>query len=86
MKVLSRKVATISCVDSIPDEGFKTALKRQLREPLLKAFDIYKSNVYYGIIVETDEEHASVLAWYKSLRDLQTSALSEVPNTIKKYL
>lgn len=59
---------------------------RFLRKPLLKAFDVYKSNVYYGVVKETEAEHAAVLAWYKNLCDLKTEAVESVPAAVQKYL
>ena len=59
---------------------------RQLREPLLKAFDIYKSNVNYGVEVETELERIEIMAWYQNLLDKQESALVYVPLKIQRYL
>lgn len=59
---------------------------RALRKPLMEAFDIYKSNVYYGILSETSEEKAEILAWYQELCDLQLTALENVPEKVKRYL
>lgn len=61
-------------------------LLRQKRKPLLNAFDIYKSNVSYGVIEETGEEHNQITAWYQSILDLDETALDNVPNSIKRYL
>lgn len=59
---------------------------RQLREPLLKAFDIYKSNVNYGVEVETEVERTEIMTWYKDLLDKQESALENIPLRIQRYL
>ena len=70
---------------------------RELRKPLLQAFDIYKSNVYYGVVAETEEEHAEVLAWYAALLDIGNTnakartmtaegAIQNVPAGIRRYL
>ena len=83
MKIKS--VKKISTEDLSVLNGDLTAL-RQLREPVLKAFDIYKSNVYYGVIGETAEEHDEIMAWYKDLCDLQPNAIKNVPEKIKKYM
>lgn len=85
MKILSRKKADINCLSKIETEEIKTQLKRQFREPILSAFDIYKSNVYYGIIKETETEHNQIIAWYKDLCDLKESALINIPSKIKKF-
>ena len=85
MKILSRKPIQVKNLKDFDGENLKTA-KRSLREPLLKAFDIYKSNVYYGIITETAEEHTAILSWYKNLLDLKESALGNVPKKVEEYL
>lgn len=66
---------------------------RTLRRRYLNAFDIYKSNVEYGIVSETDEQHQLVLDWYNQLlniTDLVTAEsipeFPEVPNCVKQYL
>lgn len=64
---------------------------RILRKPLLDAFDIYKANVYYGILSETDGEHAEIMIWYNQVRDTENpegmkQAIENVPAKIKKYL
>lgn len=85
MKILSKKKITADNLKDFNGENLLTA-KRNLRKPLLQAFDIYKSNVSYGVIIETEEEKAQTMAWYKNLLDLEDSALSSVPEKIKKYL
>ncbi len=60
--------------------------QRQVREPLLKAFDVYKSNVNYGVIIETDAEHFAVLEWYRKLCDLRPEAFENIPSQIERYL
>lgn len=85
MKVLSKRMICIDDTAALPT-GKKEDALRTLREPLLSAFDIYKGNVQYGIITETDEEHASVTAWYKALCDLDQEALRNVPVGVAKYV
>ena len=83
------RILTLSDIDRIveciPKESADDA-KRQLREPILKAFDIYKSNVYYGIIKETEAEHTKVMEWYNKLCDLDIQAVENIPVLIKKYI
>lgn len=59
---------------------------RKKREPLLKAFDIYKSNVDYGIITETDSQHNKIVAWYNKILDLNEDAINNPPSEITKYI
>ena len=59
---------------------------RMKRDPLLKAFDIYKSNVMYGTIVETDEQKVIVTEWYRKILDLDEEAINNPPSVVAKYL
>lgn len=59
---------------------------RQLREPLLIAFDIYKTNIVYGIATETEEQHQKILTWYNKLLDKEEEALQNIPEEIKYFL
>lgn len=52
------------------------AVRRQ-RARYLKAFDIYKSNVSYGVETETEEQKAEVLAWYSALLDITELVTAE---------
>lgn len=80
-------IEDICLEDALKFEGeFKKQLLRQLRKPLLMAFDVYKSNVNYGVILETEEEKTAVIKWYNKLLDLSSTAFKKVPNSIKKYL
>lgn len=60
--------------------------KRQLRKPLLKAFDTHKTAVIYEGKTETAKEKEKVLAWKQGLLDLQTEAFKSVPEKVKYYL
>ena len=59
---------------------------RMKRDPLLKAFDIYKSNIMYGTVVETDEQKAIVKEWYQKILDLDEEAIDNPPSVVAKYL
>lgn len=62
--------------------------KRFAREPLLKAFDKYRSAVSYGIVIETEEEHQTILTWYSQLLDIETANITKkaVPAKVAYYL
>ena len=70
------------------------AAVRRERRKLLQAFDVYKSNLYYGVIEETEDEHDDILAWYQAILDLPEAvskvnlevAWPDVPEKIKRYL
>lgn len=57
-----------------------------LRHPVLLAYDIYRINVLYGDIIETEEEHMEILSWAKRARDKDTDALKNIPEKIKHYI
>lgn len=59
---------------------------RMKREPLLKAFDIYKSNLIVGAISLSDEEKQQVIDWYHLILDLDEEAINNPPDVILKYL
>lgn len=85
MKVLSKRLIGIDDTVALPAGKKKDAL-RTLREPLLAAFDVYKQNVNYGILTETEAERETILAWYRDLLDLDVNAIREVPNKIQRYV
>ena len=59
---------------------------RQKREKLFKAFDIYKSNIEYGLITETDEVHQRISSWYLLALDLDYNAITNYPPELDRYL
>lgn len=59
---------------------------RERREPIIIAFDKYKTNVEYGIESESTEQHAAMLAWYQDLLDLEETAFENVPERVRYYL
>ena len=67
------------------DESIKEQLRLK-RKPLLEAFDKYKSNVNYGIIVENENTRSIIVAWYNDILNLKESAFEEIPEAIKYYL
>ena len=59
---------------------------RQQRAKLFMAFDIYKSNVKYGLITETDEVHQRIASWYLLALDLDYNAITNYPSELDRYL
>lgn len=59
---------------------------RSIRKDLLCAFDVYKSNVNFGILPQTEQEIQTVVGWYKKLLDLKEEAFYSVPSQVAKYL
>lgn len=86
MKILSKHKINNSNIDDLINTQEINSIIRQLRKPLLEAFDIYKTNIAYGIEVETDEEKEHILAWYNNLLDKNVEALRNIPNKILRYL
>ena len=56
------------------------------RERLFKAFDIYKANVRYGVVGESDEEHTLITEWYRKALDLDANAIRDYPVALNRYL
>lgn len=59
---------------------------RNKRNKLFKAFDIYKQNVNYGLIEETQEQHENITTWYNLCLELDYNAINNCPQEIEKYL
>ena len=73
-------------VDEELVEEQKINILRAKREPLLKAFDIYKSNLIVGVISLPEEEKKVVIDWYNLILDLEEEAINNPPSIIQKYL
>ena len=58
---------------------------RQERARVFKAFDIYKQNVGYGLIAETQERHEEIKSWYNACLNLDKNAIENVPSEVVKY-
>ena len=86
IKVVDSVVDISYTLDTEAQENSKLGELRAKREPLLKAFDVYKTNVFYGIENETNEEHSEIVAWYNAILDLDEEAIDNVPTRIAKYL
>ena len=59
---------------------------RMERERLFRAFDIYKANVKYGVIGESEEEHTRITEWYRKALDLDIDAIRDYPIVLNRYL
>ena len=59
---------------------------RAKRVPLLKAFDVYKSNVNYGVEFEDETDRINIITWYRLLLELNEKAFESVPERVKYYL
>lgn len=64
----------------------KKILLRERREPLLAAFDKYKSNINYGIESEDEAQRQKIIAWYKLLLELDEFAFNNIPERVQYYL
>ena len=86
MKILKRKPISPKDLDALEGTAEHNDAVRQLRRPLLAAFDKYKTNINYGVITETEEVHVEVVDWYRRLLDLDPTAVAEVPAAILPYV
>lgn len=76
-------------VDYDNTEDLKKAKLEELRakrQPLLIAFDKYKSNVVYGVEFETEEQRLLIIEWYNAILNLSEYAIENIPDRIKYYL
>ena len=67
----------------------KKLLLREKREPLLRAFDVYKSNVNYGVEIESEKQRNIIINWYKEIINLNENYIvkdENIPERIKYYL
>jgi hypothetical protein len=58
---------------------------RQKRAIVFKAFDVYKENVNYGLVEETEQEHENIKNWYNACLNLDKNAIENVPEKVRKY-
>ena len=59
---------------------------RSKRKKLFAAWDIHKSNVNYGVCVETKEMHDQLIKWYDACLELREEAIMNPPSEIIKHL
>ena len=59
---------------------------RMERERLFRAFDIYKANVRYGVVGESEEEQTRITEWYRKALDLDANAIKDYPVALNRYL
>ena len=68
----------------------KKALKekelRAKRLNLFKAFDILKSNIYFGIDHIDSVEQQALIKWYEAALDLEEEAINNPPAILAKYV
>ena len=70
----------------IPKANHSQEVLRKKRAKLFKAFDIYKENVNYGLINETQETHDKLVVWYNLCLELDYNAINNVPSELERYL
>lgn len=71
--------------DSLVEEQRLNNLRAE-RETLLKAFDIYKTNLIVGTISLPEEEKQEVITWYNLILDLDEQSINNPPTVIAKYI
>lgn len=85
MEIIS--INKLDVEDAVKVQGQeKLNLLRSVRKDLLKAFDVYKTNVSFGILLQTELEIAVAKKWYEKLLDLNEDAFLDIPSQISKYL
>ena len=64
---------------------------RAKRAKAFKAFDIFKTNVAYGIVEQDEETRANVVEWYEHCLDMRypelvAESLDNIPPCISRYM
>lgn len=64
---------------------------KNYRALVFKAYDIYKTNVIYGLEIETEEEKLELIRWYNLMRDYPIMMATEkefpeIPEKIRYYM
>lgn len=86
-KCFDLETMSVVAYDNTEDlENSKLEELRAMREPLLIAFDKYKSNVNYGVEFETAEQRDEIVLWYNSILNLEGTAFEIIPERIRYYL
>lgn len=73
-------------IDNSLIEEYELDILRNKREPLLKAFDIYKTNLIVGVISLSEEQKQEVITWYNLILDLDETAINNPPEAVSRYL
>lgn len=86
-KLLERDKIDRAEFDRVVPDAF-----RAKRAIYFKAFDVYKTNVLYGLETETETEREEIINWYNTLRDIPdigitpTTEFPLIPEKIAKYI
>lgn len=81
----ARKITFRDVKTRLTGTNYETDTKRQIRKPLLDAYDIHKGNVNYGTVTESEEEHSKVVKWYKDILDLKDEAFEAIPAKVQRH-
>lgn len=82
---------------TIQEREYKKVLDdiRGLRKIVFMAFDIYKTNIFYGIMQESQEEKDAIINWYNTwlnfpetitIENYMNVTYPETPYVISQYL
>lgn len=82
-KVINNELVLDVYDANIVDDNYRQYL-RSHRDSLFAAFDIYKTNVFYGI--ENDSDRQLIIEWYQRVLDLDEDAINNPPQKIARYL
>lgn len=69
----------------------KLAAFKNYRSLVFKAYDIYKTNVVYGLEIETEQEKQELISWYNEMRDYPNKIetvkeFPQIPDKIRYYM
>lgn len=69
-----RKPLALSEQSRLDGTGEELGFIKSLRAPIIKAFREYESDVNYGVLSESAEEHDAMLSWYAQITADSSSA------------
>lgn len=89
--MLLDKLLELKKIDRTKYRELKIEQFERFRKRAFNAFDIYKSNVLYGIETETNIEKLDIIDWYEKMKNkinyLPVNVeFPSVPEKIKKYM
>jgi hypothetical protein len=82
MSTIKRSLLTADLLWCLEGTEAFVHAKRQLRDPLFDAFDLWEKAVLRGREVDDPE----IMEWFTRLKDLDVDALQNIPERVQYYL
>ncbi len=82
MRIIKRKPIDSNSIELLKGTSAEQDALRQLRKPLLAAFDIWEKAVTRGREVDDPE----IMEWFSEIKSLNPEAIKNIPERIRYYL